>query len=76
LRIDVEHCRLNGGCGQHWDALEPVHDNPRVRYCSLCQSAVHLAECELELAELARIGRNVALMREEVPVHDRTAQRD
>ena len=74
LRIDVERCRLNGRCGQLWDALEPVHDNPRIRYCARCESAVHLAEGERELDELVRMGRNVALMREEAPLADRIAQ--
>ena len=65
LRIAVEHCRLNGACTQRWEALEPVRDNPRMRYCSLCQSAVHLVEHEAEMLELARMGKCVAVQRED-----------
>jgi len=42
--------------------------SPSIRYCARCQSAVHLAEGECELDELVRMGRNVALMREEAPL--------
>jgi len=65
LRIAVEHCRLNGACSQRWEALEPVRDNPRIRYCGLCQSAVHLVEHEAEMLELARVGKCVAVRRED-----------
>jgi len=76
LRIDVEQCRLNGQCSQHWDTLEPVHDNPRVRYCSLCQSAVHLAASTREVTRLVRVGKSVAVMREDPPLSDPSPQRD
>lgn len=76
LRIDVEQCRFNGQCSQHWDTLEPVHDNPRVRYCSLCQSAVHLAASTLEVTQLIRLGKCVAVMREDLPLFGRSLQRD
>ena len=65
LRIAVEHCRLNGGCAQRWEALEPVRGNSRMRYCGLCQSAVHLVEHEAEMLELARMGKCVAVQRED-----------
>jgi hypothetical protein len=76
LRIDVEQCRLNGQCSQHWDTLEPVHDNPRVRYCSLCQSAVHLAASTLEMDRLVRLGKSVAVRREDLPDPGSSPQRD
>jgi hypothetical protein len=76
LRIDVERCRLNGGCNQRWDALEPVHDNPRIRYCSLCQSAVHLAADEFEVADLVRMGKSVAMMREDVANRAQTTRHE
>jgi hypothetical protein len=62
--IAIEHCHLNYPCVQRWEALEPVIDSPCVRYCSLCQSAVHLVECEQELIVLARRGKCVAVLRE------------
>jgi hypothetical protein len=65
LRIAIEQCHLNGQCVQRWEALEPVHGNPRLRYCSQCQAAVHLVEHEAELAELSRLGKNVAVQRED-----------
>jgi hypothetical protein len=61
--ISIEHCHMSDQCTQRWEALEPVLDNPRVRYCGQCQSAVHLAEREKELVELARQGKCVAVMR-------------
>jgi hypothetical protein len=64
LRIAVERYRLNGACSQRWEALEPVRDNPRVRYCCLCQSAVHLVEHEAEMLELVRMGKCVPVRRE------------
>ena len=63
-RIDIERCHLNGNCTQRWETLELVRDEPRVRYCSQCQAAVHLAQGEDELAELARMGKNVAVSRD------------
>jgi hypothetical protein len=63
VQIAIEHCHLNGQCNQHWEALEPVRDNPRVRYCGQCQAAVHLAEHETERAELMRMGKNIAVVR-------------
>lgn len=65
LRIAVERCRLNGACTQRWEALEPVRDNPHMRYCGLCQSAVHLVEHEAEMHELARMGKSVAIVRKD-----------
>jgi hypothetical protein len=64
LRIAIEQCHLEGRCAQRWESLEEVHDNPRMRYCSRCQAAVHLVEHEAELAELLRLGKNVAVLRE------------
>jgi hypothetical protein len=58
--IAIERCHRNSDCTQRWEGLEPVIDNPRVRYCGECQSAVHLAEHETELAELVRQGKSVA----------------
>jgi hypothetical protein len=65
LRIAVERCHLNGDCTQRWEALEPVRDNPRMRYCGLCRSAVHLVEHESDMLELARLGKCVAVVRED-----------
>jgi len=65
MRITVERYRLNGACTQRCEALEPVRGNPRMRYCSLCQSAVHLVEHEAEMVELARMGKCVAVQRED-----------
>ncbi|HET7065376.1 MAG TPA: hypothetical protein VFI49_13980 [Rudaea sp.] len=45
--------------------LEPVRGNPRIRYCGLCQSAVHLVEHEAAMLELARMGKCVAVRRED-----------
>lgn len=56
---------MNGQCSQRWEALELVRDNPRVRYCDLCRSAVHLVEHEAEMLELARLGKCVAIARED-----------
>jgi hypothetical protein len=56
---------LNGACTQRWEALEPVRGSPRIRYCGLCQSAVHLVEHEAEMLELARVGKCVAVRRED-----------
>jgi hypothetical protein len=55
---------MNGQCTRRWEELELVRDNPRVRFCSVCQSAVHLAEHETEMRELARVGKNVAVLRD------------
>ena len=66
VRIDIERCHLNGQCTQRWDTLEPVRDEPRVRFCGQCRAAVHLAEGEDQLAELARLGKNVAVLRDDV----------
>ncbi len=66
--IAIEHCHLNYPCAQRWEALEPVLDSPRVRYCSQCRSAVHLVEREQELIELARHGKCVAVLREDFAV--------
>lgn len=63
--IAIEHCRLSDQCTQRWQALETVRDNPRVRYCDQCQSAVHLVEHEHELIELARQGKAVAVLRKD-----------
>lgn len=60
--IAIERCHLGYPCSQRWEALEPVLDNPRVRYCDRCQSAVHLVERENELFELARQGKCVAVV--------------
>lgn len=65
MRIAVERCHLNGDCTQRWEALELVRDNPRMRYCDLCQSAVHLVEHDAEMLELARLGKCVAIARED-----------
>jgi hypothetical protein len=78
MRIVIERCHLNGQCSQRWEALEPVRSNPRLRYCSLCQSAVHLAEHEKDLAELLRLGKNVAIQRDDWPLTEalpRTSER-
>ena len=61
--IAIERCRLSEQCTQRWQALETVRDNPRVRYCNQCQSAVHLVEHEYELIALARQGKSVAVLR-------------
>lgn len=63
--ITIEHCHMRHQCSQRWEVLEPVLDNPRVRYCGQCQSAVHLAEQEQELVDLARQGKCVAVVRED-----------
>lgn len=63
--IAIERCHLNGQCNQRWEALEPVLNNPRVRYCGTCKCAVHLAEHEREMADLARHGKNVAILRDD-----------
>ena len=68
MRIEIERCHFNGQCSQRWEALEPVQGKPRIRYCSHCQAAVHLVEDETELAELARIGKNVAVMRDDAVI--------
>lgn len=65
MRISIEQCHLNGQCTQRWESLEPVRGNPRIRYCAQCQAAVHLAEHEAELAQLALLGKNIAMMRED-----------
>jgi hypothetical protein len=65
LHISIEHCHLNGRCTQRWEALELVRDSLRVRYCALCNSAVHLAEHEAEMLELERMGKCVAMLRSE-----------
>jgi hypothetical protein len=54
---------------QRWEALEPVRGNPRIRYCGLCRSAVHLVEHEAEILELARMGKCVAVQRRD-PIGD------
>jgi hypothetical protein len=61
--IAIERCRLSEQCTQRWQSLEPVRGNPHMRYCNLCQSAVHLVEHEHELVELARQGKSVAVLR-------------
>lgn len=63
--IAIERCHHSYPCSQRWEALEPMLDNPRVRYCGRCQSAVHLVERENDLVELARQGKCVAVVREE-----------
>jgi len=63
--IAIECCRLSDSCTQRWHALETVRDNPRVRYCDQCQSAVHLVEHEHELLELVRQGKAVAVLRKD-----------
>jgi hypothetical protein len=52
---------LNGQCAQRWEALELVRDNPSVRYCALCNSAVHLVEREVDRLDLERMGKCVAI---------------
>jgi hypothetical protein len=61
--IEIERCRLSYQCIQRWEALEHLPDNPRVRFCGECQSAVHLVELDSELRELARQGKCVAIQR-------------
>jgi hypothetical protein len=62
VHIAIERCQLNGHCTQRWEALEPVRDNPRMRFCGQCQTAIHLAEHAAELFELTRLGKSVALV--------------
>jgi len=64
--IAIERCRLSDQCTQRWQALEEMRDNPRVRYCGQCQSAVHLVEHESELMELVRQGKSVAVLRKDL----------
>jgi len=64
MRITVERYRLNGACTQRCEALEPVRAKPRMRYCGLCQSAVHLVGHEAEMLELARMRKCVTVRRE------------
>ncbi len=65
IKIEIERCRLSYPCTQRWEALEHLPDNPRVRFCAKCQSAVHLVERKSELHELARQGKCVAIRRAE-----------
>jgi hypothetical protein len=60
--IAMENCHRSSLCTQRWESLETVLDNPRVRYCARCGSAVHLVECGKELVELARQGKRVAVL--------------
>jgi len=64
--IAIERCRLSDQCTQRWEALEEMRNNPRVRYCGQCQSAVHLVEHESELMELVRQGKSVAVVRKDL----------
>ena len=57
-------CHLNGHCAQRWEGLEPVLGAPHIRYCSECRAAVHLVKREAELAQLSRLGKCTAIMRE------------
>jgi hypothetical protein len=66
MRITIERCHLSGQCVQRWEALEPMRGNPRLRYCSQCQAAIHLALHEAELSELARLGKSFALVRKDL----------
>jgi hypothetical protein len=61
--IEIERCRLSYQCTQRWEALESLPDQPRMRFCGKCQSAVHLVERDSELRELARQGKCVAILR-------------
>lgn len=67
MPIAIERCHLNGQCRQRWEALEPVRDNPCIRYCSECQAAVHLVSGEAELLRLAGLGKSVAMLRDGQP---------
>ncbi len=68
--IAIEHCRLSEKCTRRWQLLEALPGYPHLRYCSQCQSAVHLVEHEHELVELARQGKSVAVLRKEPAVAD------
>lgn len=57
----IEHCRFAYRCDQQWDSLEVIPNNPRVRFCSKCQSAVHWADGKQEFNKLARQGKCVAV---------------
>lgn len=57
----VERCRLAYACGQHWNDLERLPENDRVRFCVRCRTAVHLAHTSAEFAALAAQGRCVAI---------------
>ena len=63
--ISIERCRLGFRCTKRWEALEPIPGTSRVRYCSQCQSAVHLIEKESELDEFARQGKCVAILQKD-----------
>ena len=76
MLIAIERCRLNGKCAQRWEALEPVRDNPRMRYCGRCKSAVHLVEHETEMGELTRMGKSVAILRKDPVVSNKAGAPD
>lgn len=60
----IENCRLVEPCAQRWDALEALPGEPQVRFCSRCQSAVHLAMDAQREAELAQQGKCFAVARD------------
>lgn len=68
--IAIERCRLSDKCTQRWQSLEALQGNSHMRYCTLCQSAVHLVEHEHELVELVRQGKSVAVLRKDPPGSD------
>lgn len=59
---EIERCRLSYRCTQRWEVLEPLPGSVNVRFCSKCQSAVHLAQTRAELADFARQGKCVAFL--------------
>ncbi len=57
----IQNCRFAFKCTKTWDALQTVANCPAVRYCSECETAVHLCKSEAEFLEHARKGHCVSL---------------
>jgi hypothetical protein len=57
----VEGCQLRRACTQSWARLEVLAGQRDVRFCNVCQRAVHWAEDEVALRRLEARGKCVAI---------------
>ena len=57
----ILNCPQLPRCIQKWDDLQPIPDNPKLRYCSACNKGVYYCETEKELLEHRAQGHCIAI---------------
>ncbi|MBK9494696.1 MAG: hypothetical protein IPO08_09145 [Xanthomonadales bacterium] len=63
-QVSIERCGLVTPCRQSWAGLEPLKDQPYVRFCGQCQRAVFLSRNDAEFDKHVALGRCVAVVHE------------